>query len=128
MPYWEMVQYAIIVLNKAVFGGGWEATSIPALKRRIQEQARQISWYDLSRFGHRGRDPRRGARSRIESRCLSLLHFAMARLEHKRDRGLINRPLRPLLSLTAIKASFTPGGREPRIADLTALAEKLNDV
>ena len=78
-------------------------------------------WYDLSRFGHRGRDPRRGARSRIESRCLSLLHFAMARLEHKRDRGLINRPLRPLLSSTAIKASFTPGGREPRIADLTAL-------
>ena len=34
----------------------------------------------------------------------------MARLEHKRDRGLINRPLRPLLSSTAIKASFTPGG------------------
>ena len=34
-----MVQCTITGLKKAVYDGGWEATSIPALKWRIKEKA-----------------------------------------------------------------------------------------
>ena len=36
-PHWEMVQYNITMLKKAVYEIGWEATSIPTLKQRIKE-------------------------------------------------------------------------------------------
>ena len=42
MLHWEMVQCSITTLKKAVYDGGWEATSILVLKRRIKEWARQI--------------------------------------------------------------------------------------
>ncbi len=37
-----MAQCIIAVLKKAVYDGGWEATSILVLKRNIEEKARQI--------------------------------------------------------------------------------------
>ena len=42
MPHWEMVQCSITTLKKAVYDGGWEATSILVLRRRIKEWAWQI--------------------------------------------------------------------------------------
>ena len=39
MPYWEMGQYTITVLKKAVYDRGQEVISIPALKQKIKEKA-----------------------------------------------------------------------------------------
>ena len=37
MQHWEMAQCSITILKKAVYNGGWEATSIPVLNWRIKE-------------------------------------------------------------------------------------------
>ena len=42
MPYWEMGQYTITVLKKAVYDRGQEVISNPALKQKIKEKAQQI--------------------------------------------------------------------------------------
>ena len=42
MPLWEMAQCSIAAHEKAVYDGGWEATSILVLKWRIKEWAWQI--------------------------------------------------------------------------------------
>ena len=36
-PHWEMAQYTITILKKAVYEIRWKATSIPTLKQRIKE-------------------------------------------------------------------------------------------
>ena len=39
MTHWEMARGSTTMLKKAVYEGGWEATSILVLKRRIKEKA-----------------------------------------------------------------------------------------
>ena len=42
IPFWEMKQCTIIMLKKAVYNVGWEATLVLVLRWRIKKKAWQI--------------------------------------------------------------------------------------